>query len=362
MKIIFICSKSITFNTFLKSQADYLLKKGIKVEVACSDNQNINFGKNLTHKINFPKKMLDFLNFPEYFKMYSQINFLVKKNVSALFYIHTPIASHFFRFFTLLKKIKIIYFIHGFRFTSKTTLIKSFFFKLIEKILSKNTNIFITINNEDYEYTRQNFIKNGACYKLNGVGLDLNNKNNKKLNTRNVDIKKILVIAAYKKDKGYFEILKVAELLKGKKIHIDCYGYGNYDKFRSIKVQKKLNNISFKRFDVNLEKKIKNYDIFLHLSKREGLPVSLMQCLLNGLPVICYNIRGNNDLIKDKFNGFFINSYEEIPSLISFLRLKKILFLKVKRNAFNSINQNFSKKNINLKLYKIISNFMKQNL
>lgn len=87
-----------------------------------------------------------------------------------------------------------------------------------------------------------------------------------------------------------------------------------------------------------------------------------MQCLLNGLPVICYNIRGNNDLIKDKFNGFFINSYEEIPNLISFLRLKKILFLKVKKNAFNSINQNFSKRNINLKLYKIISNFMKQNL
>lgn len=113
-------------------------------------------------------------------------------------------------------------------------------------------------------------IKNGACYKLNGVGLDLNNKNNKKLNNRNVDIKKILVIAAYKKDKGYFEILKVAELLKGKKIHIDCYGYGNYDKFRTIKVQKKLNNISLKRFDVNLEKKNKKLRHFSSLKQERG--------------------------------------------------------------------------------------------
>ena len=29
------------------------------------------------------------------------------------------------------------------------------------------------------------------------------------------------------------------------------------------------------------------------------------------LPVICKNIRGNNDLIKDGYNGFFINSYKD---------------------------------------------------
>ena len=33
MDIVFICTKSITFNTFLKSQANYLIKKGDKVSV-----------------------------------------------------------------------------------------------------------------------------------------------------------------------------------------------------------------------------------------------------------------------------------------------------------------------------------------
>ena len=42
MKIIFICTKSITFNTFLKSQADYFIKKGIKIEVGCSDSKKLN--------------------------------------------------------------------------------------------------------------------------------------------------------------------------------------------------------------------------------------------------------------------------------------------------------------------------------
>ena len=52
---------------------------------------------------------------------------------------------------------------------------------------------------------------------------------------------------------------------------------------------------------------------------------------MNGLPVICYNIRGNNDLIKDKFNGFFIKTFRDVYNLILYLNLEK-LFLKMKRN------------------------------
>ena len=100
MKIIFICSKSITFNTFLKSQANYFIKKGFDVEVACSDINNLNFKKYLSHKIFFPTKILDLFNLIKYFKIFSQIQNLVKKNRSSLFLIHTPVASHLFRFVT----------------------------------------------------------------------------------------------------------------------------------------------------------------------------------------------------------------------------------------------------------------------
>ena len=71
MKIIFICTKSITFNTFLKSQADYFIKKNFEVEVACSDNHNLNFKKKFTHKINFPMNLLGLFNIINYFKIYS---------------------------------------------------------------------------------------------------------------------------------------------------------------------------------------------------------------------------------------------------------------------------------------------------
>jgi len=359
MEIIFICTKSITFNTFLESQANYLAKKGLKIKVACSDIENLNSKKKFNYKINFPTKYYHLINIFRYIKIFFQVRSLINKNKSSIFYLHTPIASNLFRFFTLFYDLEIIYFVHGFRFTSKTKSLRSYFFKIIEKILSLKTKVFITINKEDFNYAKNNFIQKTSIYKINGVGLDLKGKRPKILTKKN-GIIKILVIAAYKKSKGYVDLLKLAELLRKKKIQITCYGYGKYENFQSIKIKKKLNNIFFKKFDINLKNKIRNYDLLLHLSKREGLPVSVMESLTEGLPVICSNIRGNNDLIKDGFNGFFVNSYKDVPNKILYLNLNKEVFNKMRYNSVNSITKDFSKKQINRKIYNIIKNNFKK--
>ena len=148
-------------------------------------------------------------------------------------------------------------------------------------------------------------------------------------------------------------------MLKNYKIQIFCFGSGEYKKFNLIKIKKKLNNISFNYFDKNLINNINNYDILLHLSKREGLPVSLMQSLSKGLPVICYNIRGNNDLIEDNFNGYFVKSYKEVPGRILYLKLENNIFYQMKLNAVKSIDKDFSNKEINVKIFKIIKRYQK---
>ena len=359
MEVIFVCTKSITFNTFLKSQAEYLVKKGIRVRVACSDIENLSINKKNRLKINFPTKYLHLINVFKYFEVLYEINKLVKKNKSSIFYLHTPLASHFFRLFTFFNNLKIIYFVHGFRFTSKTNFLRAIFLKTIEKILSMKTKIFITINNEDFNYAKNNLITKVPIYKVDGVGLTLRKnfttilKNKKRIN-------KIIVIAVYKNSKGYPDLLKIAELLKHHQIKIDCYGYGDYKKFKQIKVKKNLNNISFNKFDVNLKKKIKKYDLLIHLSEREGLPVGVMECLAEGLPVICKNIRGNNDLIVDRFNGFFVNSYKDVIYKIFYLNLENKIYNLMRKNALNSISKKYSKYQINQKIYKIIINNFKK--
>ena len=42
------------------------------------------------------------------------------------------------------------------------------------------------------------------------------------------------------------------------------------------------------------------------MTLREGLPVALMEAMGCGLPTVCQNIRGNNDLIDDGVEGDFV--------------------------------------------------------
>ena len=96
------------------------------------------------------------------------------------------------------------------------------------------------------------------------------------------------------------------------------------------------------------------------MSKREGLPVSVMESLSLGIPVICYDIRGNNDLIINKYNGFLIKRFEDIPNIITYLNLNNNYFGKIQFNAIRSIKKSFSKKEINSYLYNIFrTNFNK---
>ncbi len=355
--LIFICTKSITFNTFLTSQAKFLENMGFRIKIACSDIENLRIKKKQTYKINFPSKFLHLFDIFRYIEIFIQLSNLIKKNKKSIFYLHTPVAAHLFRIFSFFYNLKIIYFVHGFRFTSDTSYLNSFFYKIIEKVLSIKTKIIITINSEDYNYAKSNLLKKVPVYKLKGVGLNLKKNNKLKVKRK---INKILVIAVYKKSKGYVELLKLAEIIKDKNIKIDCFGYGNYKKFQHIKNKKGLKNISFNNFDTNLRRKIKYYDLMLHLSKREGLPVSVMECLSEGLPVICNKIRGNIDLIRDKHNGFFINSYTEVPKIINLLNIDLKKFNKMRFNAVKSISNDFSNKKINQKLFKILKKNIKK--
>ena len=49
-------------------------------------------------------------------------------------------------------------------------------------------------------------------------------------------------------------------------------------------------------------------DIFVFPSLREGLPVSVMEAMASGIPIVAADIRGNRDLIIDGKGGYLIEN------------------------------------------------------
>ena len=52
----------------------------------------------------------------------------------------------------------------------------------------------------------------------------------------------------------------------------------------------------------------KTADLYLHPSYREGLPVAVVEALASGIPIVCTNIRGNSDVVRDGINGILVGA------------------------------------------------------
>ena len=109
-KIIFFCTKSITYNVFLKSMAD-VFKNKYEVLLCTSDSKNLESSNFKKINISFPTSLKDFLNLKKIIISIFQINKLIKHNSKEIIFCHTPVASHLIRLATFFKKPTIIYFV-----------------------------------------------------------------------------------------------------------------------------------------------------------------------------------------------------------------------------------------------------------
>lgn len=352
-KILFVSTKAITQNTFFDS---FINNSPFDLTLACSDTINLKFKKKKI-RLNFKKNIIYFFNF---FALLYELLDIRKKinNKFDLVIINNPLAAFYLRLALIFSNQKIMYFVHGYRFHSAEKNMKYFIFFYIEKFFSKFTDYFININLEDYIITKNKFgKKNSEILRLPSVGIDFKKLKRFKSKKRVINYK-IGVIAAYRDNKGYKDLIELSEFLANKKpnVKIICYGYDNPDKYKKIIKSKNLKNIIFNSFKKNIYREYQKFDFLCHLSKREGLPVSILESLYFGLPVICYNIRGNNDLVKNNFNGFLIKPYKlkifknKLLKIFSCNNKFKIL----KKNALKSISEIHEKKNVN----KLLNNFI----
>ena len=340
-----VFTKSMTFNLFFR-EITKELSKDFKIKIWCTDTEYIDGSFN-KQKILLPTNWVKLLNPFKFIKYVTIIRKFIKKSNNETFVLNTPLAAHFFRIASIFIPITIIYFVHGFRFNSKEKKLVYFFHFIIEYLLSFMTDKYIVINNEDAYIVKKKFKK--KFLKINGVGV--NSKINNNITNRKADENiNIGVLSAYRKNKGYEDIIKISSLLKN--INFNCYGYDNFEKYQKKINKLSLNNIKLNKFDPSLKFKQKKYNLLLHLSKREGLCVSIIESLKQGIPIIAYDIRGVNDIVKNGYNGYLFefNQIDQIADKIIQLNDDINLYNQLQINCLNTIDDTFSHKYLSIKI------------
>ena len=325
-KALMLASVASMIDLFNSDNIDILLSLNYEVHVATNFNEGSITSQERVNKYRneLLQRNIKPFNIPiprSLFKIkgivsaYKQIKKIVNDNEYRIVHCHSPIGGVICRLACRKARkhgTKVIYTAHGFHFHKGAPLKNWLRFYPAEKLCAHFTDTLITINQEDYNLARKKMKAKSVEY-VPGVGVDTSKFANveidrdKKRHELDIPVDKKLLISI-----GELSIRKNHEIAIRALSNIENVCYVVVGKGNKREYLEKLTN------DLNLSDRVrlvgsrqdigellKASDLFVFPSFQEGLPVSLMEAMAVGLPVVCSNIRGNCDLIDENGGVLF---------------------------------------------------------
>ena len=206
------------------------------------------------------------------------------------------------------------------------------FVSLSEKIHAFNLKIFVGKNNR---------IINNSTRKMNRIKLEAK-KNNLKIGIRNKK-KNIISICRFVDQKNIFEIFKIAKKLKIYNFIVLGEGY-LFDQAKIFLKYNNIQNVYLLGNKTNVFKYLYESDLFLSTSLYEGHPISILEAMSIGLPIVASKVTGNIDTFKDNYSGFFykLGDINEACNCIEKIMKNSNLKLKISNNSFSTHRKLFT--------------------
>lgn len=325
-KCLFISCVASTIGSFNMNNIKMLKEMGYVVEVACdfqdhsvwSEERIKEFQNRLDeesvrwHQIDFSRNML---KIGGHIRSYRQLLNILKCESFDFVHCHTPIAAAIGRLAAKRSKTRVIYTAHGFHFFKGAPWKNWLLFYPVEKYLAPITDILITINQEDYARAQKRLQAKHIAY-VPGVGVDTERIKNLTQGDFDWEEKKaslgiptyarvLLSIGELNANKNHSTVIRALAKCKEEKLYYVICGQGAYkEKLQGIAKELGIEErVKLLGYRTDILELCRCSDIFVFPSFREGLPVSLMEAMVCGLPCIVSNIRGNQDLIVEDQGG-----------------------------------------------------------
>ena len=260
-------------------------------------------------------------------RAYKQLKKIITENDYDIIHCHTPVAGVLTRLAARnSKNTTVIYTAHGFHFFKGAPLLNWLIYYPVERFCARFTDKLITINKEDYERAKKFSLRNdGNVYYVPGVGIDIEKIRNTKVDVQQKkkelgipeNIPVLLSVGELNKNKNHIVVLNALSKLQEKRfVYLIC-GRGILKEYleEKIKELRLNNNVKLLGYRNDITEILKIANLFIFPSKREGLPVSLIEAMAAGLPAIASNVRGNRDLIS-KENLFEPDDADALVRLI----------------------------------------------
>ena len=215
----------------------------------------------------------------------------------------------------------------------------------------------ILVSKSEKNYALKSNIFLGNKYKIINNGVNIMPKKEMKYINSESKIIKVISVCRFVKQKNIEEILKIAQRMKNLKFFI----IGDGPLWREIKDMiylNKIRNVNLLGERKDVFKYLYSSDIFLSTSLYEGLPISILEAMSVGLPILASDVIGNCDTIENGKSGFLyeLNNLNMATKYLKKLSESKILREKLGNSAFKRQRKFFSKNSMVSEYMKIYKN------
>lgn len=307
---------------FHRPLVEMLHEHGYEVHVAARDNLHLKNGL----KLDFADKVFDvpFSRSPkslDNIKAYAEAKKILDHEHYDVVHCNTPMGGFITRLAARNARnhgTRVFYTAHGFHFYEGSPKKNWMVFYPVEKCLARLTDTLVTITREDYKLASEKF----HCHveHMHGVGVD------GKRYSKVTEEEKLAVREKMGYDKKQKLILCIGELNANKnqtmainamrKI-VECYpdallimaGNGPGEEYLKGYIKQKglETNIRMIGYVTNLQDYQHVIDVQVCCSKREGLPLNVVESMLSGNPVVASKNRGHRELIEDGKTGYLVD-------------------------------------------------------
>lgn len=321
-KVLLVATVQSHICQFHKALVEVLHEHNIEVHVAARDNLAEKNGM----KLDFVEKVFNvpFSRSPkslDNLKAYKQLKKIIDTNGYDVIHCNTPMGGIVTRLAAQKARKKgttLIYTAHGFHFYEGAPKKNWLVFYPIEKFFSRLTDKLVTITQEDYNLANKKF--HCEVYCIHGVGVDerryysadkqMKSEIRKELGYRD-DEKLILCIGELLPNKNQGMAIRMMEKLVKDIPEAKLLIAGNgpeRENLESLITELGLKeHVELLDYCTYLEKYQRAVDVGVSCSKREGLPLNVVESMLTKNPVVVSKNRGHRELVHHEETGYLVN-------------------------------------------------------
>jgi glycosyltransferase involved in cell wall biosynthesis len=147
--------------------------------------------------------------------------------------------------------------------------------------------------------------------------------------------------------KGVFDIIEAARLIRTENVKISLYGDGDIESVRTLIVANGVEDkVQVRGWIEGSEKErvLRAADVLILPSYNEGFPVSILEAMARGMPVLATNVGGVAEAVEDGVNGYLITpgECEKLAERIERLALSSGLRRRMGRSGHALASRKFA--------------------